>query len=151
VNTFEFFNENFGRYLVEQSGEPHKATSRALSSNHLLAKGTSCRLVSGWAIVKPGKTTIQLKLAAKGLQYDDRKWHEAILDALENWDNEPTLFMIFDKSPLSISNLFLTVDLRAVRICTPSNVQTFDYTKEPGNAAPEYHRVLTKMRNKRVR
>ena len=151
MNTFEFFNENFGRHLVDQSGEHYQATSRALSSNHELAKGTSGRLASGWAIIKPGKATIQLKLAATGLHYDDRTRFEAILDELEDWDNEPTLFMTFDKSPLSISNLFLTVDLRAVRICTPSGVQTFDYTTEPRDTAPPFHRTLIKMRKKRVR
>ena len=85
------------------------------------------------------------------MHYDDRTRFEAILDELEDWDNEPTLFMTFDKSPLSISNLFLTVDLRAVRICTPSGVQTFDYTTEPRDTAPPFHRTLIKMRKKRVR
>jgi hypothetical protein len=151
MNTFEFFNENFGRHLVEQTGEPYQATARALSSNHQLAKGTSGRLASGWAIVKPSTATIQLKLAAEGLHYDDRTRYEAILEELDSWDGQPTLFMIFDKSPLSISNLFLTVDLRAVRVCTPSGVQTFDYTTAPSNAAPEFHRILFKMRNKNAR
>ena len=40
MNTFEFFNQYFGRHLVSQEGESHVAAYRALSSSHTLSKGT---------------------------------------------------------------------------------------------------------------
>ena len=151
MNTFEFFNENFGRHLVEQDGAPYQAAARALSSSHKMLKGTSSRLASGWAIVKPGNATIQLKLAYPSLSYDVRTRFEAMLEALENWDGQPTLFLTFDKSPLSISNIFLTVDLRAVRICMPSGVQTFNYMLDASETSPQFYKILAKMRNRNAR
>ena len=91
---------------------------------------------------------LQLKLAAKGIRYDDRTRFEAITDTLENWDEQPTMLMVFDKAPLPIANMFLTVDLRAVRICTPAGVYTFDYTKEPTETSPQFYRTLYNQRMK---
>lgn len=150
MNTFDFFNDNFGSLLVQQekSKSSQENAARALSASHLMASGRLSRLGSGWAIVKKNNATLQLKLAADGIFYDDRTRYEAISDALEAWDNSPTLFMVFDKAPLSLANLFLTVDLRAVRICMPSGVQTFDYTKQPDQYSPEFFRILTSVRKK---
>jgi hypothetical protein len=149
MNTYEFFNENFGHHLVDQSGEPWDAAHRCLSASHKLAKGTTGRLGSGWAIVKAGKGIVQLKLAADGLVYDDRTRYEAFLDELENWTGEPVMLLVFDKKPLSISNLFITADLRAVRICTPAGVQTFDWTEPPEKSAPSYHSIMYKQQEKK--
>lgn len=148
MNTFDFFNDNFGKLLVEQGNDPYVNAARALSSSHLLASGKTSRLGSGWAIVKENHAVLQLKLAAKGIRYDDRTRFEAITDTLENWDEQPTLLMVFDKAPLPIANIFLTVDLRAVRICTPAGVYTFDYTKEPTETSPQFYRTLYKQRMK---
>ena len=148
MNTFEFFNQHFGRHLVEQQGKPYEATARALTASHLLASGRKSRLSSGWMIVKPDRVTMQLKLAASGINYDDRTRTQAFTFELEHWAQTPTLFMVFDKKPLSIAHLFLTVDLRAVRICTPAGVQTFDYTKDPAELSPQYHRLLFRERCK---
>jgi len=148
MNTFDFFNDNFGRLLVEQGNDPYENAAKALSSSHRLASGKGSRLGSGWAIVKENNAVLQLKLAAAGITYDDRTRFEAVIDALENWDNQPTLFMVFDKAPLPISNLFLTVDLRAVRICTPAGVYSFDYTQEPTDSSPQFYRTLHKQRMK---
>lgn len=148
MNTYEFFNENFGRHLVDQSGDPWEAAHRCLNAYHQRALGTTGRLGSGWAIIKQGKGIVQLKLAADGLIYDDRTRYEAFLDELENWTGEPVILLVFDKKPLSISNLFITADLRAVRICTPAGVQTFDWTKEPTSDSPSYHRIMYKQKEK---
>ena len=132
MNTFEFFNEHFGRHLVSVEGEPHVAAYRALSSNHKLAKGTDSRLQSGWAIVRPGKSSVQLKLAATGLHFDERPRVEAFMDEFEKWDSkDPRIFLMFDKAPVPIANLFMTVDRRAIRICSPAGVETFDLDAAP--------------------
>lgn len=146
MNTFEFFNEYLGQHLVEQTGNSYADAAKALSSGHLLVTGKKSRLGSGWAIVKPGQATVQLKLAATGIHYDDRTRFQAIGEALDTWSGDPAIFMTFDKAPLPADNLFLTVDLRAVRICTPAGVQTFDYLKDPTEHSPQFHRTLFKQR-----
>jgi hypothetical protein len=147
VNVFEFFNAGLGRHLVSQDGEPYEAARRALSSNHRLAKGRESRLTSGWAIVRPNGALLQQKLAATGIAYDDRTRVDAFLDELVQWDGTPRLLLTFDKKPLPVSNLFLTVDLRAVRICTPKGVETFDFNAGPGPNAGLVQKQLSKRRN----
>lgn len=89
-------------------------------------------MASGWAIVRPSKSSVQLKLAASGLHFDERTRVEAFMDELERWDGiEPRIFLMFDKAPVPIENLFMTVDKRAIRICSPSGVETFDLNEEP--------------------
>ncbi len=148
MNTFEFFNENFGRHLVTLGGEPHEAAYRALSSNHKLAKGTASRLSSGWAIVRPGTSSVQLKLAASGLHYDERTRVEAFMEELDKWDGqEPRIFLMFDKAPVPIANLFMTVDRRAVRICSPAGVETFDRDAPPNDESGGIQKVVWKRKH----
>ena len=147
MNTFAFFNTNFGRHLVAQHGEPHEAAHRALSSNHRLLKGTASRLSSGWAIVRPSRSSVQLKLAATGLHYDERTRLEAFLEDLALWDGcEPRIYLMFDKAPVPLQNLFMTVDKRAVRICSPAGVETFDIAQAPGATAGGIQKALWKRR-----
>lgn len=146
MNTYEFFMENFGRHLVN-AGEltPAQGTELALSSNHVTVTGSSSRLSSGWAIVRPGMSSLQLKLAAKGIAYEDRTRLEAFVDELVSWDGEsPRIFIEFDKAPVSISNLFITVDRRLVRICSPKGVSSFDMGVEPGDSATIIQRAIWK-------
>ena len=142
MNVYEFFNAGLGRHLVDQSGELHQAAQRALSSSHKLAKGGENRITSGWAIVRPDGAVLQQKLAANGITYDDRTRVQAFLDELKQWDGTPRLFLMFDKKPLPIANLFLTADLRAVRICSPKGVETFDFNAEPGPEAGGIQKAL---------
>lgn len=135
MNVYELFNAGLGRHLVSQDGESHQAAQRAISSTHKLAKGGESRITSGWAIVRPDGAVLQQKLAATGITYDDRTRVEAFLDELQRWDGTPRLFLMFDKKPIPIANLFLTADLRAVRICSPQGVETFDFNAEPGPEA----------------
>ena len=70
MNPFRFFNENLGRRLVKPSnGPPHMDAWRALSSRYPpREKGKKpVRLVSGWAIVRPGGASMQQKLAVEGI------------------------------------------------------------------------------------
>jgi len=148
MNTFEFFNEYFGKHLVKQEGTATEAAWRALSSNHRLAKGTDSRLASGWAIVRPGSASVQIKLAAAGLHFDERTRYEAFFEELQNWDGDtPRLFLEFNKSPLPIANLFMTVDPRAVRICSPAGVETFNWLQAPEADGSPMHKALWKRKN----
>ena len=68
----DFFNRNFGRFLVEQSGNPVADATTALSSGHMMRKGgRPQRIASGWAIVRPGRSTMQFELAADGIDYSN--------------------------------------------------------------------------------
>ena len=145
MNTFEFFNQHFGRHLVSQQGDAPTAAYRALASNHRLAKGTLGRLASGWAIVRPGTSSVQLKLAAAGLIFDERTRVEAFMDELQHWDGStPRIFLMFDKAPVSISHLFMTVDRRAIRICSPAGVETFNLDQPPTPESGGIHKALFK-------
>jgi hypothetical protein len=147
MNTFEFFNKFFGKHLVTQEGSLTDAAWRALSSNHRLAKGTQSRLASGWAIVRPGTSSVQLKLAAAGVHFDERTRYDAFLDELQSWDGEsPRLFLMFDKAPLPIANLFMTVDPRAVRMCSPAGVETFNWLQAPEADGGLTHKLLWKRK-----
>lgn len=104
--------------------------------------------MSGWAIIRPTVVTMQQKLAVEGIQYDDRTRFAAFADELAVWDNSPRMFLLFDKSPIPIANLFMTLDLRAVRICSPTGVETFDYTQPAPATAGVVQRNLEKLRSK---
>ncbi len=148
MNTFEFFNQNFGRHLVPVEGAPHEAAHHALSANHKLVKGTTSRLSSGWAIVRPGLSSVQLKLAATGLKYDSRTRVEAFMDELDTWDGkEPRIFLMFNKAPVPIANLFMTVDRRAIRICSPAGVETFNADEAPSEDSGGIQKVIWKRKH----
>mgnify|MGYP005654653693 CR=1 FL=1 len=154
MNTYQFFYENFGRFLTTQTNQPHMDAWRALSSTHPLQKKNKLgneqngRLMSGWAIIRPTGAAMQQKLAVKGIQYDDRTRFAAFVDELATWDDTPRMFLLFDKSPIPIANLFMTLDLRAVRICSPAGVETFDYTLPPSSTAGAFQRGLEKQKSK---
>jgi len=144
MNTFEFLVEYFGKHLVATDGlTPSSAAWKALSSSYRLQKGKKSRLNSGWAIVRPSKSTLQLKLSASGVEYDNRTRFEAFGEELEIWNGtEPRIFLMFDKAPLPISNLFLSVDRRLVRICSPAGVESFDADAEPTPDSGRIQKVL---------
>jgi len=148
MNTYEFFMAHFGRHLVDAKGlTPAQGAETVLNSNHLLAKGTESRLQSGWAIIRPGCSSLQLKLAANGNSYDDHTTMEAFIEELRTWDGEtPRIFLQFAKLPVPLSHLFLTVDRRLIRICSPEGVASFDMNVEPDASATLVQRGLWKRR-----
>jgi len=143
----EFFNRNFGRHLVDQTGDSVADARRALSGGHNMAKGgTPQRIASGWAVIAEGLATLQFKLAASGIQYSDATRYEAFLAALEGFSG-PLMFLEFDKRPIPVSNLFRTHDIRCVKICSPRGVETFDWTKPPEKTSGKTHKVLWRMKH----
>ena len=149
MNAIELLNQTFGRHLVPQTGDAVADAQAALSSGHAMAKGgTKQRIASGWAIIKPDGATLQFKLAAKGIKYADKTRYEAFAELLDKWDGTPAILMEFDKKPVPVGNLFITYDLRAVRVCSAKGVETFDYTVEPEKDGCKTHKVLFKQRKK---
>jgi hypothetical protein len=152
MNTYDFFMENFGKFLLQDEGLSYELTARVLNSYHEGVGGKNPRRLGagGWALIQPNKPTMQQELAAKGITYFGKevsRW-EAFGEVLNNWQNIPTIFIIFGKSSFSIENLFITVDLRHVRICEASGSQTFDYTQDPDKNSPTVHQKLFEKRNK---
>ncbi len=142
-----FFNDNFGRHLVEQGDDPVANARRALSSGHRMKKGgMPQRIASGWAVIRPGKSTMQFELAADGIDYSKLTRYEAFLAELEGWDGTPRMFLEFNKRPVPVGNLFRTFDLRQVRICSAGGVETFDFTKAPEKDGCKTHKVLWKLK-----
>ena len=150
MNTFDFFMENFGKFLLQDQGDSHELAASVLNSYQEGVGGKKPkRIVGGWAVVQPGKAILQKELSAKGIHYiPDKTRYQKFGENLNDWKGIPTMFITFGKSSFSIGNLFITVDLRAVRICEPSSVQTFDYTQDPTSSSAECHRELFNRRKK---
>jgi hypothetical protein len=152
MNTLEFFNAYFGRHLILQTGNPLVDATRALSTGHAMAKGgTAQRIASGWAVISAAGSTMQFKLAAKGLGYSDKTRYEAWLDALTAFDDQPLILLEFDKKPVPVANLFRTHDLRAVQVCSPGGAELFDFTQEPTSESGKVHKVLWKLKLERAK
>lgn len=143
----EFFNRNFGRYFVAQTGDAMADAKAALSGGHRMKKGgMPQRISSGWAIVRPGRSVMQMKFAAQGVDYADEDRYTAFLNELEAWDRKPRIFLTFDKKPIPVGNVFVTYDRRAVRICSPAGVETFDFTLAPEKSSGVVHKVIWKRK-----
>ncbi|MDA7755429.1 hypothetical protein N8933_10510 [Pseudomonadales bacterium] len=149
MNAYVFFMENFGKFLLQDEGEPHDLTARVLNESHLHPPPKSAkRLTNTWALIQPGKALLKTRLQAKGITYTEQTSTEVFGEVLDNWDGTPTMFLEFKRTSFAIENLFITVDVRAVRICQSSNVFTFDYTKEPTATSPNTFKSLHKQRMK---
>lgn len=152
MSTLDFFNRNFGRHLVAQTGDGVADATLALSSSHPMAKGTvSSRISYGWGIISDAGSTIQCRLAATGLSYGTQTRYDAWLDALESFDGRPIMLLEFDKKLLTVSNLFRTHDLRAVHVCAPNGVDVFDYTVEPTKTSCKPHRRIWEAKLERLK
>ena len=148
MNTFVFLREYFAKYvLADVSNDAVQDTKRALTMGHTLANGKSSRL-TGWAMIKEDKSYVQANIAAthaKLVTNDPRTRYQAWHEELKNFKG-PTCFIEFTKSTINIGNVFLTHDVRIVKICGPSSFQTFDYLSEPDGASGVAHKVLARMR-----
>jgi hypothetical protein len=151
MNTFNFLQQHFAKYILPQLTHDALGDSkRALTISHLLSKGTTSRL-TGWVMVKEKNVYVQAALAAKHsnlVTADPRTRYEAWFEELEQFSG-PTCFIEFTKSTFNIGNIFLTHDVRVVRVCGPSSVQTFNYLEEPSGASGMAHKVLAKLRKKK--
>lgn len=147
MNVIELFNQGFGRHLVAQTDNPVADAQKALSSGHPMQKeGKPQRIASGWAIIQLEQSVMQFKLAIQGVRYSDQTRYEAFQELLTNWNGTPSILIEFDKKPVPVKNLFITYDVRCVRICSPKGVETFDYTQEPTKVSSKTHKVLWKQR-----
>ena len=147
MNVIELFNQGFGRHLVAQTDNPVADAQKALSSGHPMQKGGNPqRIASGWAIIQLNQSVMQFKLAIQGVRYSDQTRYEAFQELLTSWNGTPSILIEFDKKPVPVKNLFITYDVRCVRVCSPKGVETFDYTQEPTKESFRTHKVLWKQK-----
>lgn len=140
MNTYAFFIEHFGRVLIARTGDDLADTERVLNMSFTNRAGKPQRLAAGWAVVSPGGSRLQLDLPAPGIETGAAGTRfDAFAAALRG--PLPTMLLAFDKKPLGIDQLFITHDLRAVRICDPKASESFDLDAQP---LTTYHRNIRK-------
>lgn len=141
MNTFAFFMEYFGRFLVKRAGDDLNDTERVLTMSFTNRVGKPQRLAAGWAVISPSGSRLQLDIPAAGIvTAAPGTRFEAFAEALR--EPLPVMLLTFDKKPLGVDQLFVTYDLRAVRICDPKASETFDLSAEP---LATYHRNIRRV------
>lgn len=107
----------------------------------------SSRITSGWAVVSEKPLKLQCELLLPNIVYESKKNRfQAFFEALENFDGNPIMLLEFDKKPIPVENLFRTLDVRHVCICSKYGVEVFDYTKEPTKESCLVHKQLWKLK-----
>ena len=140
MNTYAFFVEHFGQFLARPSGDALVDTERVLNMSFTNRAGKPQRLAAGWAVVSARGSRLQLDIPAQGVESGAAGTRfQAFAAALR--EPLPVMLLAFDKKPLGIDQLFITHDLRAVRICDPKAGETFDLDAEPIGM---YHRNIRK-------
>ena len=86
-------------------------------------------------------------MVTEGLNIDPRTQVEAFMAELEEWDGiEPRIFLLFDQAPVPIENLFMSVDKRAIRICSPAGVESFDLNEAPTEESGGIQKAMWKRK-----
>ena len=152
MNTFEFLAENFAKHMTDEKiNDPVALTRRALSKSYDLdrppnektGKVPTSRL-KNWVVVYNGGTMLKLDLAVQGVRREENMtWAQAFVYALENLP-APWCFLQFENTIMSLSNVFLTHDIRAVRICSPKGVVTLNWLSDP---TTNIHRTMLKEKS----
>jgi hypothetical protein len=133
MSTAKFFMDNFGKHFCQPSGDDWADVGKVLRGSYpMVGKNSVSRMQSGWAIVRPGSATLQLNLDLSVVQKSRMTRFEAFAAELATWNGEePRIFMLFDKAPISAQSIFVSVDKRLVRVCTNSGARTEDWTINP--------------------
>ncbi len=140
MNTYAFFIEHFGRHLLRPTGDNLVDTERVLNMSFTNRAGKPQRLAAGWAVLSPRGSRLQLDIPAQGIETGAAGTRfDAFAAALR--EPLPAMLLAFDKKPLGIDQLFVTHDLRSVRVCTKDGGETFDMSAEPVGM---YHRNIRK-------
>ncbi len=132
MNSAEFFMRYCGDRLLpveSRSGNDIKDAATVLAMSHPLHTGKTLRLSSCWMVITPTGVTTSFK-AHPTTGFDtsgktERK--DAIVAALKQGD---CMLLALSKRSMTPTDLFITYDPRAARLCSPGEVKTFDATKE---------------------
>lgn len=135
MNGIDFFFTHLGRFMVKPTGNVGEDVQRAINGAlpRVQKEGKSAaaiRLTTGeFAIVRAAGSTLYAQVS--GLPVETRKanWNEEIVRCLLGWTGEPVLFAAFDKVLFPPQNLFVTYDLRRVRLCRAKGVDDIDFSR----------------------
>ena len=134
MNTAAFFMDNFGKHFITPSGNAWEDVGRVLRGSYPMVekKTNRSRMISGWAIVRPGSATLKSDLAVPIIQKSAMDGSEAFSAELALWDGrDPRIFLLFNKAPMSAKNVFVSVDKRHVRVCTKDGARTENWVTHP--------------------
>ena len=132
MNSAEFFMIHCGYRMLppdQRTGDTIADAAKVLSMSHPLhIPGKQLRLSSAWMVITPDKVTTSFK-AHPSCGFDtsgtiDRK--TAIREALKQGD---CMLLAFSKRSMQVSDLFISYDPRAARLCAPGETTTFDATE----------------------
>jgi hypothetical protein len=140
VNTLEFFLQHFGRHFLDQgeaSGDLLRDAVRVLHASHPVTGKSPSRFNTGHAtVIRASGTILRGGFAVNGIRLTDTNSTELIARTLLDWTGEPVMFLTFEKVLFPPDNLFVTYDLRRVRICNAKAVHTVNFVRVLGADKP---------------
>lgn len=133
MNSAEFFMRYAGYQMLpadRRTGDAVQDAATVLNMSHPLhITGKSLRLSSCWMVITPAKVTTSFKAhASTGFDTTgktDRK--TAIRQAVDQGD---CMILVLNKRSMAPADLFITYDKRAVRLCSPGEVQTINMEEQ---------------------
>jgi hypothetical protein len=133
VNTLDFFLQHFGRHFLDEgkaSGDPLRDAVRVLHASHPVTGKSPSRFNTGQAaVIRASGTILRGAFAVNGIRLTDISSTELIARTLLDWTGEPVMFLTFEKVLFPPDNLFVTYDLRRVRICNAKAVHTVNFVR----------------------
>jgi hypothetical protein len=148
MTTFEFLASYGAARFGIETGNPIADVEHWLNSGHPQLDGKPRRPSDTWMIVSRDKLETQQRFANPGIVISNESEIPAYLRHLMSWDGTPFCFLKLEKKRLYLRGIFLTYDLRAVRVCTPRSVETFDFTRTPSESSGGYHHRIWKWKER---
>lgn len=132
MDSCEFFMKYAGNKLLpcdQITGDAVADTAKVMSVSHPLYTGKSLRLSSCWMVITPSKVTTSFK-AHPSTGFDTSGKVErkvAIREALKGGD---CMLLALSKRMMQPSDLFISYDARAAKLCSPAETKTFNATED---------------------
>jgi len=148
MTTFEFLAAYGAARFGLNSGNPVADVEKWLNSSHPQIESAPRRPCDTWLIVSVGALETRQRFSSPEVRIVDEVDSQAFARHLTEWDGQPRCFISLDKKRLYLKGLFLTYDLRAVRICTSRGCETFDFTQPPNETSGKYHHRIWKWKDR---
>jgi hypothetical protein len=151
VNTLDFFLRYFGHHFLDphdRTGDPLKDTVRVLHASHPVRDKSPSRFTTGnVAVIRARDTVLRGGFDVWGIRLTDVNSTELIARTLLDWDDEPVMLLTFEKVLFPPDNLFVTYDLRRVRVCNAKAVHDVNFVRvleadKPAQVAEGWERRL---------
>jgi hypothetical protein len=150
MNTFDFLARYGAALFIATGNDAVADVHRWLNTALDQPSGKTSRVTSTWAVVSEEGVEMKQRFvprSADSVVFSDDAPSVAFARHLA-FLSGPKAFLIFEKKPLDLKQMFLTFDLRMARVCTPRGAITFDATRAPGAAAAPIVKAIWKARAK---